>query len=552
MTPDGNAGEGGEAGDGGARPNAGCDTRDTTGAMRVGSAITSNQTWAHVVYIEGSVAVRAGARLAILPGTDVIVAEGGSLVLGSDQSAVELTAAGTEEHPIRFCGEQAGLGAWAGLVIEDGTKTSSELRNVRISDAGSEDAALVLRSAVHIENVSIVGSATDGAWASDFADDSRGLRVENAANAAVVLTDSGAATRFPKDSAFANNGDDAIHLRFSEMNPLTTFHDPGFPYVQETDVNAPEGTLTFEPGVDYRFAMGTGLLLGSTVDKHLLLSATGTAAQPVVFQGVKSGPGSWNSIQVIDNVEPASVLSQVEIRDGATNLQVLYIRSPIRLDHVLLDGNGAGVFVAAQGLDPASTSLTVRNSESTAMDLMPNALVTIPLGGSFTGNKFDEIAVYGGDFTQRGTVPNPGVAFFVTGDIRTLSGSSMTLSAGTEFIMLGNRHFDFAADDGEATVVAVGTADAPIRFTGYQEKAGFWAGVSTGSGLSASSKFSFIDVRYGKAACLTLKMPAAVSNSTFADCSGYGILKNIDDASDYEASNSFANVGSGKVGNLPP
>jgi hypothetical protein len=128
----------------------------------------------------------------------------------------------------------------------------------------------------------------------------------------------------------------------------------------------------------------------------------------------------------------------------------------------------------------------------------------------------------------------------------------LTLSAGSQFILTGSRRIDFAADDGEATVIAVGTQDAPIRFSGFQEKAGFWAGLSTGSKLSASSKFAFIDVRHGKAACLTLKMPVAVTNSTFSSCSGYGILKNVDDTSDYESSNSFANVASGKVGNLPP
>jgi hypothetical protein len=285
---DGMAGEGGEAGFGGepTMPATGCDTRDTTDAKRVSAEITSDQTWSHLVYIEGTVAVRAGAHLTISPGTDVIVADGGSLVLGSDQSAVTLTAAGTAELPIRFCGEQKKVGAWGSLVIESGAKASSELRNVSISDAGSEQAPLVLRSAVQLEDIEVTDSASDGVWASDFADDSRGLSVENAADAAVVLTDSGAATRFPTGGKFENNGDNAIHLRLSEMNSLTTFHDRGLPYVQEMDVSAPEGKLTFEPGVDYRFDAGVGLLLGSSVGKTVFVSAAGTAAHPVVFRGV--------------------------------------------------------------------------------------------------------------------------------------------------------------------------------------------------------------------------------------------------------------------------
>jgi len=61
-----------------------------------------------------------------------------------------------------------------------------------------------------------------------------------------------------------------------------------------------------------------------------------------------------------------------------------------------------------------------------------------------------------------------------------------------------------------------------------------------------------VDVKHGKAACLSLKMPAAVTNSSFSSCTDYGILKNADDAGDYESTNTFADVGKGKVGTFLP
>ena len=556
LEPDsaGAAGElGGEGGTGGAlTTSTGCDTRDISGATRVSAAITKDQTWSNTVYIEQPVAVRAGAHLTISPGTDVIVAAGAGLVLGADQTAVTLTAAGTVARPIRFCGAEEKLGAWTGIVAEAGANVMSELRNVSIADAGASDAAVVLKSAMLVENLRIVDSASDGIWASDFDAESQELGVEGAVGSAVVLTDSAAATHFPRGGTIQGNGDNAVHLRFSEMNAVTTFHDVGLPYVQETDVAAPEGKLTFEAGVEYRFAAGVGLLLGAELNKYLLLSATGTAASPIVFRGLKSEPGSWGSIQVINNVDPSSVLSNVEIHDGGSNLEVLYVRSALRLDHLLLDGNGGGLYVATQGLAPSSSALTVRNTAGPPMNLAPNALITIPRGGTFTGNQSDNASVLGGDFTVSGVVPNPGIPFFVTGAIRTLTGSSMTLSAGTQFTMTGSGSFQFAADGGSATVIAVGTQDAPIRFAGALPRVGYWSGLTTGGELSSSSKFDFIDVRHAKAACLTLIAPVAVTHSSFSDCSGYGILKNIDDTSDYSITNSFTNVVSGKIGNLPP
>jgi len=152
---------------------------------------------------------------------------------------------------------------------------------------------------------------------------------------------------------------------------------------------------------------------------------------------------------------------------------VLTISSAVKLDHVLLDGNGAGVNIGDQGLDPKSTTLTVRNTAGLPVGLKMNAIITLPEGGTYTGNTLDGIGVTGGDFTLQGKVPNPGVPFYVSGDIRTLTGSSMTLSPGTQFIMSSNNRVDFGADDGEATVIAVGTANAHIRFSGYLEKSGF-------------------------------------------------------------------------------
>jgi hypothetical protein len=410
---------------------------------------------------------------------------------------------------------------------------------------------LVLRAGVHVENLLIEGSASDGVWAEDFGVESAGLSVRGAEGAAVVLTSSRAATHFPRGGTFGDNGEDAVRLRFSEMGTETSFPDVGVPYVQEADVAAPEGTLTFEAGVDYRFAPGVGLSLGAAVGKEIEVFVNGTDSKPVIFRGVEQTPGSWKGIEVIDNVMPGSAFSHVEIRDGGKDFYVLYFRSPVALDHVLLDGNNGGMFVAGQGLAPGSSDLTIRNTAGSPLTVRPGALVTLPEGGDLRGNELDHVSLEGGDFTGSGVVPNPGIPFHVLGVVRTLGNSSMTLSPGSRFIMGGNGNFEFGADGGEATIVAAGNQDAPIRFTGAMERAGYWAGLSTGLGVGAGSKFEWIEVGHAKTGCLNLRAPVPVTHSSFFDCEGYGIRKNIDDTSNYTSTNSFRNVGTGDVGNLP-
>ena len=182
--------------------------------------------------------------------------------------------------------------------------------------------------------------------------------------------------------------------------------------------------------------------------------------------------------------------------------------------------------------------------------MVPDALISLPRGGQFTGNTTDQIAVEAGDYSVTGTVPNLGVPYRILGPIDTLE-SSMTIAAGTQFVMTADADIEFGWNGNSATIIAEGTAEAPIRFTGLDTTAGYWLGLTVGTNVLSASKLDYVEVSHGGStggACLTVHTPIDVTHSTFATCTGYGILKDADDVNSYVDTNTFTAMGAGDVG----
>ena len=539
----GAAGEGGEP----ASARFECGSRETDGATVVNAPINTSQSWSGRVHVQGQVAVGNDATITIAPGTEIVMAADSRLDFGAATSAT-LIAQGSAEKPVRFCGAQAKAGFWGGLALGASTKPESQLHNVLVSDAGGTTEALGLDASVLVDNVQVRVSGSNGVRAADFGADGSQLSVEGSAGIALVLTTAAAATHFPLGGTFTDNADNTAHLRFVKVDQDSTFSNLGIPYVQESKVVV-GAKLTISAGVEYRMAGGTQLEIGATLPGGL--SVNGTATAPVVFRGVTATPGSWNGIIVNDNAKTDSVFSYAQIHHGGGNgTNPLYVNAAIKLDHLQLADNLNGLFIAAQGLDASSKNVSVTTTAGAPLEVQPNALVTLPTGGTFTGNARDLVYIHGGFFTAKGTVPNLGIPYELLENVRTRDGAEMTLVAGTQFVAAGDVTLDFGKDGSAAKVIAVGTAAAPIRFKGESHSAGYWQGISVGT-LVTGSSFDYVEVSDGGSACLMLFSSQSVTHSKFSNCQGYGILKTSADTRDYVTGNTFDTVGTGGVGNLP-
>jgi hypothetical protein len=200
-----------------------------------------------------------------------------------------------------------------------------------------------------------------------------------------------------------------------------------------------------------------------------------------------------------------------------------------------LEDNENGAWIGAQGLDPDSSNLSIMGTEGVPLTVEADALVSIPQGGEFTGNSDDVIAVDGTSYEASGTVADLGVPYRVLRSIDTHTDSSMTIEPGVVFEMTADTSIEFGWNSQAATVVAVGTEEAPIVFKGVDETPGAWAGIYVNSNVTSDSKFEYVTVEHAgntadteDGAAIYLDGAVAVSNCTFNDIAGYGVILDSD------------------------
>jgi hypothetical protein len=537
----------GDGGDGAASPagdlRQGCGEAEITDeAMIVSGPIEEPTTWSGVVVIERSLNVNDGADLTIEPGTHIIIGNDVNVELGWNGGALKVDAQGTEEAPIIVCGKRAERGYWRNVTVGRNVLSESVLSNVRIFDGGGDsDAALMLDASVVVDQVLVSGSESAGVRAVDFEEESSGLSVQDSGRA-VLLESAAAATHFPLGGELSDNDEALARVRFTSTTIETVFFQLGVPYLQERSLAVNDGaTILFAAGVEYRFAADTNLEVGWN-SGAVSIGVNGTEDEPVVFRGQTEQAGYWGGVFIRGNVRSDSKLSYLQIRHGGgESVYALDVESAVVLDHVELVDNEWGMRVNEDGLDEDSTSLTIMGTESYPLTIDPEAIVTIPSGGAFSGNETDQIVVTQGNFQGSGTVPNLAVPYRIEGRFQTDDGSELTIAAGTEFVMAPDSSVEFGWNGGSVLVTAVGTEAEPIRFTGAVQEAGSWGGITFGTGAQGASQFKYVELSHGggDGAVLTLRESIQVDNCTFANYEGAALRKLASDLTDYEANNVF-------------
>ena len=229
----------GEAGEGGAAGGADdstliaepleCGSRDITGATVVSEPITRDTTWSGVIYVPESMSVQNEPTLTILPGTKIIMGEGATIEFGPKGSHPKLSALGTAQHPIKFCGETDSAGSWGGLVFRRSAQAASVLRNVLITDGGDTEAGMVLETPIVLQGVQIRNSGKNGLNTTGFGEGSSTLVISGSGEVPLQATAVGAVD-VPPQSTLTGNGVDAIDVAFTAFDVDARFRNVGIPY----------------------------------------------------------------------------------------------------------------------------------------------------------------------------------------------------------------------------------------------------------------------------------------------------------------------------------
>lgn len=512
-----------------------CGDRSPEGATNIAGDIVEDVTWEGTIYVTAPIDVYQGATVTIKPGTHIIMAADADIEFGWNSGAVTVDAQGTPSEPITICGEDSDAGFWGSVVFGGSVTSNSTFKNVLVSDGGSDVAAVRFASDVHVENLQVANSAEAGVEAYDFADDSSELSVFDAGGAAVILMNQNAMNNFPVGGVFEGNNDNHVVVSFDSLlgNDTVTVHNVGIPYLQARQLEVYESAvLEFEPGVLYRFSSDANLLVGwNSSDPTIFVN--GTTEAPVIFEGQTAEAGYWHGLTIGGNVRSNSKISNLILRHGGGDSEpALDIFAPITLDGVTLEMNETGALIGAQGLDPDSANLTISGTEGVPLTVAePDALVTLPQGGTYTGNDDDVIAIDGDTYTAKGTVFNLGVPYRVLRSIDTMDASEMTIEAGNIFEMSADTSIEFGWNSAAATLVAVGTADAPITFKGLDPVGGAWVGLYINSNVTSDSSVEYVTIEHAgdatdpeSGAAIHLNAQASVSNCEFNDIAGYGVI----------------------------
>jgi hypothetical protein len=344
----------------------------------------------------------------------------------------------------------------------------------------------------------------------------------------------------------------------------------GSPYTVTCDVTIQSSAiLTVDPGVEVRFAAGTGLNVGVALAGGAGgLSAVGTVAGPILLTSAQPSPapGDWKGINFTSNTIDASTrLDRVTVEYGGAgthnailrldNAVITILRSTIRhssghgirlqaasgvsVDQSTIAQNaGYGLLQEATTIPLTVTSTALTSNGSYPLRIGANGVAALT-GNTYTGNAPDAVEVIGGTVNTTQTWRNQGVPLIVVNSDLTVSSlAALTLEAGSELRFgagLGLAIGSATIPNGSGTLVAVGTSTAPILFTSANatRAPGDWKGLSfSATALNDPAQLDYVVVEYGGGGTANTSIDlnnllaparATIRRSTIRHSSGHGV-----------------------------
>jgi hypothetical protein len=270
-------------------------------------------------------------------------------------------------------------------------------------------------------------------------------------------------------------------------------------------------TLTLEAGVVVLFDEDAQLI----VEKGAL-KAPGTPALPIrlVAHQLVPTPGFWRALRFAESAGE-SLLEYVSLSDcgrkdperADTCLEVLNTTLVMR-DVTVRNSATVGVSFGSSlgpsgGAGAGSARLSVLGSKETALYIPANQAGTLPRGGTFTGNRYNEIWL-SGTVRRSQTWPNLGIPYYLLDFAQGIDGNdstptTLTLEAGTELRFAKGTSFPVGTwfSSGPADLIVNGTEEAPVRFTSDSSTPapGDWDGVLLGN-ITSNTRISHAIIEY--------------------------------------------------------
>lgn len=297
-------------------------------------------------------------------------------------------------------------------------------------------------------------------------------------------------------------------------------------------------TLTLSPGVTILFAEHTGL----DVNAEQALIAAGTKAEPICLTGDKAERGSWDGLMLGRTEGADDVLDYVTIEyagNTTSDAEAAAIKvvsdsrvARLHLTHsTVRESQGYGLYLVGSAEAPAFEGNTFTKNTLGPASVDSDVAGLLDAASKYTGNDVDEIRVRSAYLSKNLTWKAIGVPFHLSGNLRVQA--PWVIEAPSTLILAEDGWISVDGDD--AALRAIGTAEAPILFTGEEKVRGLWDGIRFGGSNNAQNQLDYVTVEYAgstksdfdgagiKADADSHGVTLSLTNTTIRESEGFGL-----------------------------
>lgn len=259
-------------------------------------------------------------------------------------------------------------------------------------------------------------------------------------------------------------------------------------------------TLTLKPGVTLVFSAGSIL----DIRQDGALSAMGLANDPITLTSEQPIPGYWTGLQFTWSDSVKNQLDHVDIEygggtggNGDANLTLFggtSLPQRIKMSNTRLRHSAAFGFEFSPGANIDLFDNVTSTENQAPGRLSANVVGSLSPNNHFAGNETDQLFIADQGLTVAQTWNTFDADYYLNQGLKLTA--PLTLSPGSTLVFNSDMDLNINQD---GALKAVGTASAPIVFTGAEKLPGYWRGVQFTFANSDYNELAHTIIEYGGA-----------------------------------------------------
>ena len=254
------------------------------------------------------------------------------------------------------------------------------------------------------------------------------------------------------------------------INTDTVWNDTSQSYVV-TGTLYINATLTIAAGVEVYLNPNRYVYIGNSSSSPGTLIAEGTADEPITFTGSSDAP--WYYLFFGTYTGAGSILSHCIIENGGSSTGMVRVNATENLTIeycTFKNSKTSGLYLTSDGVPTLRENRYENNGSYPIHVTTAESLSAIDAASTYTGDNDNRILVDDLNLTSDATMADAGTPYLFTSYTRIYNNATLTIQPGAELQFELNRYLYVGnSSDSTGTLIAKGTADEPITFTGSSD-----------------------------------------------------------------------------------